>query len=192
MVTTPILVFPDWTKEFHVLVDASSIALGVVLVQPSEGDINHLIAFARMNLSYGVRNYTTTEREGLVMVYALQKFYHYLLGGHFKMFTDHFALTYLVNKPALGGKLCHLLLLFKEFDFEIIMKPGHLNAGLDHFSWIKTGKEPTNIKDRLLDAQLFKVGMVDDHYEKIIQFFSTRKAPDVPPQVRRINWLFEM
>jgi hypothetical protein len=34
-------------------------------------------------------NYTTTEREGLAMVYALQKFRNYLLGGHFKMFIDH-------------------------------------------------------------------------------------------------------
>jgi uncharacterized protein YlaI len=31
MVTTPILSFLDWTKEFHVHVDASSISLGVVL-----------------------------------------------------------------------------------------------------------------------------------------------------------------
>lgn len=31
MVTVPILVFPDWKKEFHVHVDASCIALGVVL-----------------------------------------------------------------------------------------------------------------------------------------------------------------
>ena len=31
MVTAPILVFPDWTKPFHVHVDASGIALGIVL-----------------------------------------------------------------------------------------------------------------------------------------------------------------
>ena len=31
MVTAPILVFLDWKKEFHVHVDASCIALGVVL-----------------------------------------------------------------------------------------------------------------------------------------------------------------
>jgi hypothetical protein len=31
MVTTPILVFPYWSKEFHVHVDASSITLGVII-----------------------------------------------------------------------------------------------------------------------------------------------------------------
>jgi hypothetical protein len=51
MVTAPILVFPDWSKEFHVHVDAYSIELGVVLAQPSEGDIDHPLAFASRNLS---------------------------------------------------------------------------------------------------------------------------------------------
>jgi hypothetical protein len=52
MVTTPILVFPNWSKELHVHVDAYSISLGVVLTQPGQGDIDHPIAFARRNLSY--------------------------------------------------------------------------------------------------------------------------------------------
>ena len=102
-------------------VDASSTTLGVVLAQPGEGNLHHLIAYASRKLSFSKRNYTTTEREGLAMVYALQKFRHYLLGGHFKMFTDHFALQYLVNKPMLGGRICRWLLLFQEFDFEIVV-----------------------------------------------------------------------
>ena len=114
MVTALILVFPDWKKIFHVHVDASSIALGVILAQPGEGGIDHPIAFASRKLSSIERNYTTTEREGLAMVYALQKFWHYLLGSHFKMFTDHSTLKYLVNKPVLGGKICRWLLLFQD------------------------------------------------------------------------------
>jgi hypothetical protein len=46
MVTTPILVFPDWEKTFHVHVDASTIALGAILVLPGAGDLDHPIAFA--------------------------------------------------------------------------------------------------------------------------------------------------
>jgi hypothetical protein len=102
MVTTTILVFPDWSKEFNVHVDASSISLGVVLAHPGVGDIDHHIAFARSNISTSEINYTTIKREGLAMVYVLHKFRHYLLGGHFKMFTDHSTLNYLVNKPLLG------------------------------------------------------------------------------------------
>ena len=37
MVTASILVFPDCKKIFHVHVDASSIALGVILAQLGEG-----------------------------------------------------------------------------------------------------------------------------------------------------------
>ena len=74
MATAPILVFPDWKKEFHVHVDASSIALGIVLTQPGEGAIDHPIAFSSRKLSTTKKKYTTTEREGLAMVYALQKF----------------------------------------------------------------------------------------------------------------------
>ena len=60
----------------------------------------------------------------MAMVYALQKFKHYLLGVHFEMFTNHSTLKYLVNKPMLRGKICIWLLLFKEYYFEIIVKPG--------------------------------------------------------------------
>ena len=51
MVTTPILVFPDWEKTFHVHVDASAIALGAILAQPRVGDLDYLIAFATRKLS---------------------------------------------------------------------------------------------------------------------------------------------
>ena len=45
------------------------------------------------------------------------------------MYTNHSALKYLVNKPVLGGKICRWLLLFQEFDFEVVVKPSRLNFG---------------------------------------------------------------
>jgi hypothetical protein len=139
MVIAPILVFPDWNKEFHMHVDASSIALGSVLAQPGTGDIDHPLAFSSRKLSIAEINYTTTKREGLSMVYALQKFLHYLLGGHFKMFIDHSVIKYLVNKPLLGARICRWLLLFQEYDFEIVVKPGKMNKGPDHLSRLEHG-----------------------------------------------------
>jgi len=70
MVTTPILVFPNWKKKFHVHVDTSFIVLGIALTQEGERETDHLIGFARRKLSKAEKNYSTTESEGLAMVYV--------------------------------------------------------------------------------------------------------------------------
>ena len=138
-------------------VDASSISLGTMLAQSGAGNIDHPISFASRKLSAAEKNYTMTEHKGLAMVYTLQKFRHYLLGSHFKMFTNHSALNYLVNKPVLGGMICRWLILFKEYDFEIIVKPEILNLGPDHLSRLESGEEPTSLDKGLPDAQLFSI-----------------------------------
>jgi len=35
--------FPNWTVEFHVQVDSSSISIGAILAQPIEGKLDHII-----------------------------------------------------------------------------------------------------------------------------------------------------
>jgi hypothetical protein len=105
-------------------VDASGITLGAILAQLGEGNMDHPIYFSSRKLSQAKRNYITIEREGLDMIYAIHNFRHYMLGSHFKFFTDHSALKYLVNKPILEGRICRWLFLFQEFSFEVIVKPG--------------------------------------------------------------------
>jgi len=60
LVPASILIFPDWTNIFHMHVDASSIALGAVLAQPRENNIDHPVYFSSRKLSYSKNNYTTT------------------------------------------------------------------------------------------------------------------------------------
>ena len=97
---SPILVAPNWSIIFHVHTDASLTAVGALLAQPSqEHSIDRPIYYASRLLTKAERNYSTTEREGLAIVYALQKFRHYLLATHFIVITDHHALKYLLNKP---------------------------------------------------------------------------------------------
>lgn len=160
-------------------VDASYILLGAVLTQASEGDLDHSIVFASRKLSKAKKNYSTTEREGLAMVYMLQNFGHYILGEHFKMYTNNYALKYVVNKPALGGgEICSWLLLFQEYDFEFIVKPIRLNARPNHLSRIKNGEEPANLEEGLPDAKLFVVCIAENHFEDIIHFLMTGTTPE--------------
>ena len=78
----------------------------------------------------------------------------------------------------LGGKIYRWLLLFQEFDFEIVVKPRQLNDGPNHLSRIETREEPTNIDDGFPDAQLFHVDITDDHFSPIIQFLATNVSPE--------------
>ena len=97
------------------------------------------------------------------------------------MYTDHSVLKYLVNKVFLGGKIYRWLLLFQEFDFEVIFKPGQLNVGQDHLSQIESGEDPTNLEDNFPDTQLFAIHMMDDQnheFNTIIHFLSTQYAPE--------------
>ena len=57
------------------------------------------------------------------------------------------------------------------------MKPGHLNAGLDHLSQIEIGEEPTNTEDGFAEVQLFRVEMVEKFYEKIVHFLVIGTTP---------------
>jgi hypothetical protein len=93
------------------------------------------------------------------------------------MFTNHSSLKYLVNKPVLGERICRWLLLFQEFDFEVIVKPGKLNVGPDHLSRITNGEEPMNLEGKFPDAQLFLVQVADEYFRDIIQYLSTGIAP---------------
>lgn len=111
MSPTPILTFPDSTKVFHINLDASSISLGVTLAHLREGDLDHIISFASRMLSITKQNYTNTERQGLTMVYALNKYHHYLLGNKFKLYTNHFTLRYYMKNLVLGECICRWLLI---------------------------------------------------------------------------------
>lgn len=84
------------------------------------------------------------------------------------MYIDHSTLKYLVNKPVLGGKIYRWLLLFQEYDFEVIVKPRRLNAGPNHLSRIEIGEEPNSLEEGPPNVQLFVVHIADDHFSDII------------------------
>ena len=134
LVSTPILISPCWTKEFHVYVDASNVAIGAVFSQKDEKNFDHPIYYASRQLVAVEQNYSTTEREALGIVYSVQKFHHYLLGYPFVFHVDHDALKYMINKPQLSGRIARWVLLLQEFTFTIHICPGKKHANADHLS----------------------------------------------------------
>ena len=104
------------------------------------------------------------------MIFSLQKFRHYLLANPFIFYTDHQALKYLVNKPLHHGRICRWLLLFQEFEFEVVIRPRKENVEPDHLPRVEPSEDPTRIDDDLPDAHLFKVEAIPAEVAEIGQY----------------------
>ena len=113
------------------------------------------VSYSSRQLNSTEKNYTTTEREGLTMIYAVKKFRHYLLANPFVFYVDHQALLYLVNKPCNTGRMVRWFIILLEFDFTACVRPRKSNMRADHLSRITNGESPIGIEDDLPDATLF-------------------------------------
>ncbi|XP_071914099.1 uncharacterized protein [Coffea arabica] len=89
LTTSPIIQPPDWNLPFEIMCDASDYAVGAVLGQ-RVGKAAHAIYYASRALNGAQLNYSTTEKELLAVVFALEKFQSYLLDIVNFLATDKF------------------------------------------------------------------------------------------------------
>lgn len=128
-VENAVLVFPDFSKPFDLTTDASGKAIGAVLLQ--EGKIVHCVSRA---LSAAERNYTTTEKECLAIVFAIKKLRYYLFGNQVTILTDHRCLTSVLKLKDPTGRIARWMLAISEISPQIKYIPGSLNALADRMS----------------------------------------------------------
>ena len=97
LIKAPILQSPNWDLPFEIMCNASDYAIGAILGQRIEQKPT-AIWYASKTLVEAQMNYTTTEKELLVVVYTLEKFWPYILRSKIIIYTDHAALKYLFSK----------------------------------------------------------------------------------------------
>jgi len=138
--------------------DASNYALGAVLAQKVD-KLPRVIYYASRTLDAAQANYTTTEKELLAIVFALDKFRSYLLGSRVVVFTDHAALKYLLKKADSKPRLIRWMLWLQEFDLDIRDRSGAQNLVADHLSRIERAEDanPLPIRDDFPDEKLLVV-----------------------------------
>ncbi|RDX95393.1 Retrovirus-related Pol polyprotein from transposon 17.6, partial [Mucuna pruriens] len=133
---TPILQAPNWELPFELMCDASNSALGAILGQ-RVGKQPHVIAYVSRTIDATQVNYTTTKKELLAIVFALDKFRSYLLGSKIVVFSDHATLKYLLKKPNTKPRLIRWMLLLQEFNVEIKDKKDAENAIANNLSQLE-------------------------------------------------------
>ena len=98
LVSSPILM-PNFKKRFLLAVDTNDVGAGAVLLQEDQEKIKHLISYFSCKFDKHQRNYSTCEKETLVLVLASKHFDFYISAAMFPMqvYTDHNPLVFLAK-----------------------------------------------------------------------------------------------
>ena len=103
LVTSPILAYPNFQRDFLLETDASHQGLGAVLSQVQSDNRSHPIAYASRGLTPAEKNYGITDLETLAVVWSISHFHYYLYGHKVTVYTDHSAVKSVLETSSPSG-----------------------------------------------------------------------------------------
>lgn len=161
--------------------DASDTTIGSCLGQRRDKKL-HVIYYASRTLIEAQKNYATTEKELLFVVFEFDKFCSYLKGTMVIVYANHAAIEFLLPKKDSKPRLIRWILLLQEFNLEIKDKKGCENVVADHLSRLKLDRKDENneiaINETFPDEYLMVINSVTD----LVNFLASNTYPknDLP------------
>jgi hypothetical protein len=137
-VMNPVLAMADFSQRFVLQTDASSSALGAVLLQEVQGQ-RRPIAFTSRTLSIQENKYSTYEIECLAVLFGVEKFRMYLEHAEFDL-----ALSWFLAHPCQTGRIALWVVRLSAFKFVPHHIKGTLNVMADTLSRMFETAEPQN------------------------------------------------
>ena len=146
-----ILAFPDLTKDYILYTDASDSCIGAVLAQNfDEGE--RPIQYLSHQLSNTQKRWPIIQKEAFAIVYAIQKFEHFLHGSKFVIKCDHKPLKYIFSSEMKNPKVQRWAMIISEHNCEIQYLEGKLNTKADFFS--RVPRMPQNDDETVEKAEV--------------------------------------
>ncbi|KAL3973851.1 tissue factor pathway inhibitor [Sarotherodon galilaeus] len=157
LLKSPALAVYDPDLLAFITTDASDYGLGAVLTQLHPDQVERVVAFASRTLSPAERKYSTTEKEALACVWAVERWRTYVWGRRFTLRTDHQALTTLLSTKGMnraGMRIARWSARLMCFQYDVQYRPGVQNVMADCLSRVPLTYSSTDIdaeKDLLLE-----------------------------------------
>jgi hypothetical protein len=125
---SPVLINPDYSKEFQIFSFASSDTLDVVLLQRHAEGLEKPISFFSRELRDVETRYDIMEKKAYDLVKSLKAFKFYILHSKIIAYVPSASIKEILIQPNMDGKRSRWIAKTIEFDLEI--KPTKLVKGL--------------------------------------------------------------
>ncbi|GBG78311.1 hypothetical protein CBR_g26340 [Chara braunii] len=133
LIEYPVLKVADPSLPFVVTTDASQYGIGAVL-QQEDGNGYRPVEFMSARMPCEKVAASTYETKLYALRQALDHWKHYLLGRHFKVYSDHETLRWLKTQAKMTPKLTRWAAEIDQFDFELKPVKGKYNVVADALS----------------------------------------------------------
>ena len=194
LITAPVLIPPDLSKEFFLWTDASARGFGAVLEQKDDSGQPHPVAYASRQTNPAESKYAPTELEVAALIFGVEYFEVYLLGHQVTVYTDHQALVSAFISQLKGqtkGLLARWYLRLSRFIplMRLEYKPGRANVvadGLSRAPAEDNGVVRVMVNQATEDPVLAKVQKEqrqDEELGDLIEYLETKVLPE--GEVRR-------
>jgi len=134
----PILALPRRQGTYTLDTDASVGQVGAVLLQEEPDQSTRPVGYWSRSLSAAEREYSTTERECLAVVWASLLLRPYVEGTRFTVRTDHAALKWMLHMEGAHERLARWRLRLAKFDYVVQTRPWATQHAADTMSRIST------------------------------------------------------
>ena len=134
--SAPILQIPDITQPFSIMMDASLLVAGVVLLQTDTNKDLHPCTYFLCTFSAAQWNYDIYDRELLAVILALEEWHQYLQGTQhpITIITDHKNLSYVKDPHKPSQRQAWWSLFLQDFNLVWQVIPGTKMAPADALS----------------------------------------------------------
>ncbi|GBG72311.1 hypothetical protein CBR_g11240 [Chara braunii] len=189
LIEYPVLQVVDSSLPFVVTTDASQYDIGVVL-QQDDGNGYRPVEFMSARMPSEKVATSTYERELYALRQALEHWKHYLLGRHFKVYSDHETLRWLKTQAKMTPKLTRWATEIDQYDFELKPVKGNYNVVADALSrradyfgaivhYLDIGKD--------LQQKIREAYAQDPIYSDLLK--KVKEAPETEPNYRTTEGL---